>query len=163
MGVTGSGKTTIGIKLAAALNGRFVDGDDLHTDAAREKMRAGIALIDDDRWPWLGRVGKTLGEAAPGKPVVIACSALKRIYRDRLRAAVGPSLLFVYLDARIEDMKARVAARKNHYMPASLVDSQFATLEVPTQETGVIAIPADGDVDTEVHALSRRLTGAGVP
>ena len=159
MGVTGSGKTTIGVRLAAALNGRFVDGDDLHSDAAREKMRAGHALTDDDRWPWLDRVGKTLAEALAGKPVVVACSALKRVYRDRLRGAVGPSLIFVYLDAQKEAMRARVAARKNHYMPASLVDSQFAALENPIGEPGVVAIPADGDVETEVSALSSQLRG----
>ena len=163
MGVTGSGKTTIGQALAAVLAGRFIDGDDLHTDASRAKMRAGVALTDDDRWPWLDRVGKTLAEASPGKPVIVACSALRRAYRDRLRAAVGPSLIFVYLEAQKETMRARVAARKNHYMPASLVDSQFATLEDPTDEPGVIAIPADGDVETEVSALSRRLTEAGAP
>jgi gluconokinase len=160
MGVTGSGKTTVGVRLAAVLGGRFIDGDDLHTDAARAKMRAGVALTDDDRWPWLDRVGKTLAEASSGRPVIVACSALKRVYRDRLRGAVGPALIFVYLEAQIEAMKARVAARKNHYMPASLVDSQFATLEVPTGEPGVIAMPADGDVETEVAALSRRLAGA---
>lgn len=162
MGVTGSGKTTIGVKLAAALGGRFIDGDDLHSDAAREKMRAGHALTDDDRWPWLDRVGRTLAEASAGKPVVVACSALKRVYRDRLRAAVGSSLNFVYLDAQQEAMKARVAARKNHYMPASLVDSQFATLEDPKGEPSVIAIPADGDIEAEVGALSRRLMGVDV-
>jgi len=159
MGVTGSGKTTIGVKLAAALGGRFIDGDDLHSDAARAKMHAGVALTDDDRWPWLDRVGKALAEASPGKPVIIACSALKRVYRDRLRKAVGPSLIFVYLEAQKETMRARVAARKNHYMPASLVDSQFATLETPAGEANVIAIPAEGDVETEVGALSQRLAG----
>ena len=112
----------------------------------------------------MARSGRqNFGRGFAGKTVVVACSALKRVYRDRLRGAVGPSLIFVYLEAQIEAMKARVAARKNHYMPASLVDSQFATLEDPTGEAGVIAMPADGDVETEVAVLSRRLAGAESP
>ena len=157
MGVSGSGKTTIGARLAAALGGRFVDGDDLHADAAREKMRAGGALDDEDRWPWLDRIGAVLHEAqSDGAPIVVACSALRRRYRDRIRAAVGPALAFVYLDAKPEDMRVRVGARKGHYMPASLVDSQFAALEAPVGEPDVITIPADGRVADQVRGLATR-------
>jgi len=160
MGVSGSGKTTIGRLLAAALGGRFVDGDDLHADAAREKMRAGGALEDEDRWPWLDRVGAVLREAqSHGAPIVVACSALRRRYRDRIRTAVGPALAFVYLEARPDDMRARVGARKGHYMPASLVDSQFATLEAPVDEADVTTIPANGIVADEVGRLAARFRG----
>ena len=127
MGVSGSGKTTVGRILAQALDADFVDGDDLHSEEARAKMSQGIALVDEDRWPWLDRVGARLAEGT----VVIACSALKRVYRDRLRAGAGPALRFVYLNATPEAMRARVGSRKGHYMPASLVDSQFAALEPP--------------------------------
>lgn len=156
MGVSGAGKTTVGRKLAKALGARFVDGDDLHTDAARAKMGAGGALTDEDRWPWLDRVGRELSE---GERTIIACSALRRAYRDRLRAAAGPSLRFVYLDATIEAMRERVARRKNHYMPASLVDSQFAALEPPKDESDVIASRADAPLSKVIPELAARLGG----
>jgi len=156
MGVSGSGKTTIGRRLAQVLGGRFVDGDDLHSDAARAKMREGRALDDDDRWPWLDRIGATLSEAKrEGRPVVAACSALKKRYRDRIRAAVGTTLRFVYLAAEPEAMRERVGGRPGHYMPASLVDSQFAALEAPVGEADVVTIPADGAIKSEVAALAR--------
>ena len=88
MGVSGAGKTTVGKKLAKFLGARFIDGDDLHSDAARAKMAAGGALTDEDRWPWLDRVG---AELASGAATIVACSALRRVYRDRLRAAAGAS------------------------------------------------------------------------
>ena len=96
MGVSGSGKTTVGVRLAEALAAEFIDGDDLHTDAARAKMKSGHPLTDEDRWPWLDRIG---AELAQGERTVVACSALRRAYRDRLRAAAGPKLRFVYLEA----------------------------------------------------------------
>jgi gluconokinase len=154
MGVSGAGKTTVGKRLAEALGARFIDGDDLHSDAARAKMAAGHALTDDDRWPWLDRIGAAL---AQGSRTVVACSALRRAYRDRLRAAAGPSLRFVYLDADRETMRARVAGRIGHYMPASLVDSQFAALEPPEREADVISTPADADLETEIPRLLERI------
>ena len=150
MGVSGCGKTTVGRALARKLDARFIDGDDLHSDEARAKMKAGPPLNDDDRWPWLDRVGVALAEDAD---TIIACSALRRIYRDRLRAAAGPGLRFVYLEASREMMTKRVAQRKHHYMPASLVDSQFATLEPPAGEADVITTPADGGIETKVKGL----------
>jgi gluconokinase len=154
MGVSGSGKTTLGVRLAQALGAEFVDGDDLHTDAARAKMKAGRALTDEDRWPWLDRIGAKLAE---GERTVVACSALRRAYRDRLRAAAGPKLRFVYLEATPEEMRARVASRVGHYMPASLVDSQFAALEPPDGEADVIATSADADLDGEIPRLVVRI------
>ena len=155
MGVSGSGKTTVGLRLAAALGAEFIDGDDLHSDAARAKMGAGHALTDEDRWPWLDRIGATL--ANRDKRRIVACSALKRAYRDRLRAAAGLNLRFVYLAASPQAMKARVAARRGHYMPASLVDSQFATLEPPKDEPDVIEVAAENTVDAVVAELTARL------
>jgi carbohydrate kinase (thermoresistant glucokinase family) len=155
MGVSGSGKTTVGPRLAAALGAEFIDGDDLHTDAARAKMGAGHALTDADRWPWLDRIGAALAE--PGRRRIVACSALKRAYRDRLRATAGPNLRFVYLAATPQAMRARVAARRGHYMPASLVDSQFATLEAPKDEPDVIEVSAQDPPDALAAALIARL------
>ena len=154
MGVSGAGKTTVGRALAQALGAGFIDGDDLHSDAARAKMAAGHALTDEDRWPWLDRVGAAL--AGNGRRIV-ACSALKRAYRDRIRAGAGPALRFVYLVAEPVAMRARVASRPGHYMPASLVDSQFATLEPPHDEPDVIAWPADADLGNGLAPLVEAL------
>jgi gluconokinase len=159
MGVAGSGKTTVGRLLADALGGAFIDGDDLHTPQARAKMGAGVALTDDDRWPWLDRIGAELAEGlARGSARIVACSALKRAYRDRLRAAAGPALRFVYLAAEPQAMRSRVGSRHGHYMPSSLVDSQFAALEAPENEGDVIAISAETDLATEIPALAARLS-----
>ncbi len=158
MGVAGAGKTTVGRLLAAEVGAGFVDGDDLHAEAARAKMRAGVPLSDDDRWSWLDRIGETLVSGlAARRATIVACSALRKAYRDRLRAAVGPELRFVYLAATPEAMRARVARRPEHYMPASLVDSQFATLEPPRGEGDVIEIDAGSDLATSVPHLAARL------
>jgi gluconokinase len=160
MGVSGSGKTTVGRALAEALGGRFIDGDDFHSDAARAKMAAGHALTDDDRWPWLNRVGAALAEGrATGRSTVVACSALKRAYRDRIRAAVGAPLRFVYLAAEPQAMSRRVGARRGHFMPASLVDSQFAALEAPDGEPDVIALSAEATLADAIPLLAVRLRG----
>ena len=158
MGVAGAGKTTVGRLLAADLGGRFVDGDDLHTDSARAKMGSGVALTDDDRWPWLDRIGAALADGlAAGRSTIVACSALRRAYRGRLRAAVGPALQFVYLVATPEAMRKRVGERAGHYMPASLVDSQFAMLEPPTDEPDVIELPADSELNPAIPRLATQL------
>jgi gluconokinase len=160
MGVSGAGKTTAGVALAAALGARFVDGDDLHTEAARAKMGAGLALTDADRWPWLDRVGATLAEGlAAGRSTVVACSALKRAYRDRIRAAVDAPMRFVYLAAEPDAMRRRVGARHGHYMPASLVDSQFAALEPPRDEPDVVELSAEADLAAAIPPLAARLQG----
>ena len=133
MGVSGSGKSTIGARLAAALHVCFIDGDLLHSDSNRRKMAAGIALNDADREPWLDAVARAL---APGG-VVVACSALRRRYRDRLRAA-APRLRVVYLCGAKELLTQRVAGRHHDFMPASLLESQLATLEPPTADEHAI-------------------------
>jgi gluconokinase len=158
MGVSGSGKTVVGRRLAAALSADFVDGDDLHTDSARAKMSSGQPLTDEDRWPWLDRIAAALHDGrGRGVATVAACSALRRVYRERLRARVGGGLRFVYLSANRELMRARVAGRRDHFMPASLVDSQFATLEPPDGEPDVVVTPADADLDAAIPKLAAEL------
>jgi gluconokinase len=158
MGVSGAGKTTVGKRLAERLGVEFIDGDDLHSAAARAKMAAGRALDDADRWPWLDRIAATLADPAAPRGRVVACSALRRAYRDRLRAGVGTGLRFVYLEADPDLMRTRVAGRRGHYMPASLVDSQFATLEAPVGEPDVVTIGADADLDVAIPQLAAELT-----
>jgi carbohydrate kinase (thermoresistant glucokinase family) len=129
MGVSGCGKSSIGALLAQALGARFIDGDDLHPAENIAKMSQGIPLDDTDRAPWLARVGETL--AAPD--TIIACSALKRSYRDIIRANAGHEVTFLYLHGTRDVLIERMQARPGHFMPASLLDSQLATLQPPTQ------------------------------
>jgi gluconokinase len=151
MGVSGSGKTTVGEALATALDIPFFDGDEFHSPEARAKMTAGIPLTDEDRWPWLDRIGRRLSDVMGyPKGAIIACSALRRAYRDRLRATVGPALRFAFLEGDKALMRDRVANRKGHFMPASLIDSQFATLESPIGEGDVMTLDAGTDVATMV-------------
>ena len=161
MGVSGSGKTTVGLRLAEMIGADFIDGDDLHSPEARAKMASGTPLTDEDRWPWLDRIGVALADrGAHPKGLIVACSALRRIYRDRLRARVGPVLRFLFLDGGKELMRSRVGGRKGHYMPASLVDSQFAALESPIDESDVVALGADANLDKELPRTLLRLQGA---
>src|SRR5262249_23730171 len=136
MGVSGSGKSSVGAKLAQRLGVAFVDGDDLHPAANVAKMSRGEALTDEDRWPWLERVGATLADGAGyGEGVAVACSALRCRYRDRIRAvAARADLRFLFLDITFEIAKARLEHRPGHFMPASLVRSQFETLERPAPD-----------------------------
>jgi len=140
MGVSGSGKSTVGALLAQRLGVPFVDGDVLHPPANVAKMAAGIPLDDDDRAPWLDAVGARLAEG----DVVVACSALRRAYRERLRSA-APATRFVLLHGTRELLASRVATRLDHFMPATLLDSQLATLELPDATEGVcvydVALP----------------------
>lgn len=157
MGVSGSGKSTVGARLSEALDVPFVDGDDLHPDSNREKMRAGQALVDDDRWPWLARIGELVDAGiVEGHATIVACSALRRVYRDRLRRQ-SPDLLFVHLDGARELLASRLAAREHEYMPASLLTSQLATLEplAPGERGMVVDITRGPDdiVATIVRAL----------
>ena len=154
MGVSGSGKTTVAELLAKQLGWPFMEGDRLHPPANVEKMRQGIPLTDADRWPWLDRIGEELKSwAAAGKSGVLTCSALKRAYRDRIRSA-RPDVRFIYIKGSEALIAARVAARHHEYMPASLLRSQFDTLEEPTpDEPGVITVDAGGSVDKEVATV----------
>lgn len=136
MGVSGSGKSAVGDALARHLGGRVIDGDDLHTPEAVAKMRAGTPLGDADRWPWLDRVGAALRQR--DGTAVVACSALKRSYRDRLRSAC-PGVRFVFLDGDAGVIAPRMLAREGHYMPASLLHSQLKTLERPAADEPDVA------------------------
>ena len=140
MGVAGCGKSTVGSALSQALGLPLVEGDDFHSPASRHKMNSGVALTDADRDGWLATLAAELQRRPAG--AVLTCSALKRSYRDRLRAA-APGLRFVFLDIARADALRRVAARADgHFFSASLVDSQFATLESPLGEAGVLRLDA---------------------
>ncbi|MGH2342998.1 gluconokinase [Segnochrobactraceae bacterium EtOH-i3] len=155
MGVAGCGKSRIGAAVAARLGARFIEGDAFHPAANITKMQAGIPLDDAHRAGWLDRLGIELAAAtAGGGRAVLACSALKRAYRDRLRAAV-PGLAIVFLDLPEEVAAARVAARPGHFMPASLVASQVATLERPDGEPRMLRLDATGTADDLVAAAAR--------
>ena len=162
MGVAGSGKTTVGKRLAARLEAEYVEADDVHPSANVEKMSAGIPLTDDDRWPWLERLRSELAER---QRVVVTCSALKRSYRDVLRRADG--VRFVFLDVDREVLEARLADRTDHFMASSMLDSQVDTLEPPgADETDVSAIAIGQATPDEVFGLTLAAVGeftTGVP
>jgi len=140
MGVSGCGKSSLGAALARELGLPLIEGDDFHASESVRKMRAGIALTDEDRAGWLARLGQEL--AGHERGAVLTCSALKRDYRDRLRAA-RPELRFVFLALTREEAERRVAERAAvHMFPASLVANQFATLESPVGEPGVLEVDA---------------------
>ncbi len=147
MGVTSCGKTTLGEALAAALQVKFVEGDRLHPPSNIAKMSAGIPLTDEDRWPWLAQVG----EALQGHQGVIAsCSSLKRSYRDVMRAKAARPVVFIHLHGSRDMLASRIAARKNHFMPPSLLDSQLATLEPPGRDENVVMIDIAWPLETQL-------------
>lgn len=157
MGVSGSGKSTVGARLAGVLGWDFRDGDAFHPPANVEKMRSGAPLTDADRWPWLDAIASHVaGLERTGGHVVIACSALKRVYRDRLRAA-GSRLRFVYLAGDFSLIDTRMAARLDHFMPPSLLRSQFATLEPPEADEHAMTVSIAADPDAIVQAIRDRL------
>jgi len=149
MGVSGSGKSTVGAALAQRLRVPFADADDFHPPENVAKMAAGVPLDDADRLPWLHTIGAWLGAHAGGGGV-ISCSALKRSYRDVLRVA-APDQFFVHLDGSPEVVARRVQGRPGHFMPASLVDSQFATLEPLGPDENGVALDLDRTVDQIVE------------
>lgn len=156
MGVAGTGKSTVGPLVAEALGVPYAEGDDFHPAANVAKMSAGIPLDDADRAPWLDAIGDwARGRAALGEGGVIGCSALKRAYRDRLRAAV-PGIVFLHLTGDRLLIAARMAARKGHFMTPRLLDSQFAALEpLEADETGAAV-----DVAQEATVIAQRAVAA---
>jgi gluconokinase len=139
MGVAGCGKSSVGAALAPVLNAHYIDGDDLHPPANIAKMRRGEPLTDADRWPWLARVG-----AALAKPMaIVGCSALKRAYRDHIATKAGGPVCFIHLSGSRALIGSRMAARAGHFMPATLLDSQFATLEPPTPDEFAFSVDID--------------------
>jgi gluconokinase len=160
MGVSSSGKTTVGREIARRLHAPFLDADDYHSEANIKKMSAGIPLTDEDRWSWLESMGKALHAAAEIKGVAVgACSALKRSYRDFMTKAAGEPILFVYLDGSYELIDARIKARKHHFMPESLLKSQFATLEKPAADENAITVPIADTSEKIADAVMAKLTG----
>lgn len=151
MGVSGTGKSTIGAALAEALDIPFVEGDALHPESNVAKMASGIPLTDADRMPWLDAVAAELHT-----PVVVACSALKRTYRDRLRA-VAPDLVLVFLHGEATLLAGRIEGREGHFMPSSLLRSQLETLEEPAADEDTVpadvALRPDEIVELVVHRL----------
>jgi len=155
MGVAGSGKSVLAQRLAAQLGCTMLEGDQFHLPASQDKMRAGIPLDDADREPWLARLGDLMGSGS--EDVVLACSALKRKYRDLLRSQV-PGLRFVYIEIDVHTAAKRVEARSGHLFPKSLVTSQFAVLESPVGEEGVFEVSALLTSEAQVEAVCRWLS-----
>ncbi|MFC7218889.1 gluconokinase [Streptomyces polyrhachis] len=155
MGVSGTGKSTVGAALAARLDVPYAEADAFHSPANIAKMAAGHPLDDADRAPWLDAIGAWARERA-GAGGVVSCSALKRAYRDRLRAAAGPGVFFVHLTGTPELIAERLAGRRGHFMPSTLLDSQLATLEpLQPDEPGVaVSIDADPAAVTEQAAAA---------
>jgi carbohydrate kinase (thermoresistant glucokinase family) len=158
MGVSGSGKTTVGLALAARLGAEFLDADDLHSPENRVKMASGHPLNDEDRLPWLHAVGRSMRDAASrGQRTIVACSALKRRYRDLLRTYV-PDAPFVYLHGTPSLLESRLAGRTDHFMPRSLLASQLADLEPLTDDESGVTVDVAADVarivDEIVDALA---------
>lgn len=151
MGVASCGKTTVGEALAARLRAHFIEGDRLHPKANIEKMSAGIPLTDEDRWPWLGLVGASL--QGPGG-CVASCSALKRAYREHIAKSAGRPVYFVFLDGSREHLERRIAARKDHFMPPSLLASQLAALQRPAPDERAKAFDVSRPVDEIVAQAS---------
>ena len=160
MGVTGSGKTTVGALLAGRLSAVFLDGDDYHPEANVAKMAGGTPLTDEDRWPWLDRLGEVIEEAVAAKGrVVLACSALRRVYRDRLTAACSRAPLFIHLSGGRDLIHGRMAARREHYMRVALLDSQIATLEPIEDGENAIVTTIDAPAEQVVARILRQLDG----
>ena len=154
MGVSGCGKSTVGAALSDALGIPYREGDDLHPPANIAKMRAGETLTDADRWPWLDLVAQDLAAQAP---VILGCSALRRAYRDRIRDGAGGPVCFVHLAGSPALIATRMAARSGHFMPASLLDSQFASLEPPEPDEEAITVDIDQPLDRLVEDILRQM------
>lgn len=155
MGVSGTGKSTVAGMLAGRLGWDLEEGDDLHPAANVAKMASGQPLTDEDRWPWLDKIGAWVHlHTTSGMPGIITCSALRRVYRDRLR---GPGVAFVHLDGSKQVIGERLSKRLDHYMPASLLDSQLATLEPLDPDEYGIVVPLGQKPKDEVLEIMNRL------
>jgi len=161
MGVAGSGKSTIAAGIAQLLSLDWIDGDELHSPGSVAKMKAGIALEDDDRWPWLDRIAARLADADRYPAgLVVACSALKRSYRDRIRLG-APGVRFVLLHGPAALIASRLAARTGHFMPSTLLASQLQTLELPGSDEGdVLHADIEQPATTVVRVVAQALRGA---
>lgn len=155
MGVAGCGKSTVGRGVGEIVGALYRDGDDLHPSANIAKMTAGMPLTDEDRWPWLDLVGLALRDAS--MPALVGCSALKRKYRDRIREAAGKPVVFLHLAGSREVIEGRMSARDGHFMPVSLLDSQFAALEPLEPDEPGFSVDIAGTFDDVVAEAARRL------
>ncbi|MEO1702011.1 MAG: gluconokinase [Pseudomonadota bacterium] len=158
MGVAGSGKSTVGEALEASLGWVYVDGDHLHPRENIIKMERGIALTDEDRAPWLELVGRELAQTEA--TIAIGCSALKKTYRDMIRRGASADVCFIYLQGSRQLIEERMRARKGHFMPLTLLDSQFAVLEPPHEELA-ITIDISGDLEAIVEQITSGLARLG--
>jgi gluconokinase len=156
MGVAGAGKTLIGTRLAHALGVPFVEGDEYHPADNVARMAAGVPLTDADRAGWLDAIAARIADAkAAGQGLVVSCSALKRSYRDRLRAA-DPQLGFIHLHGERTLLADRLAGRRGHFMPPSMLDSQLATLEIPSADEGIASFDVAATPEAIVAAILSR-------
>ena len=158
MGVCGSGKTTLAIRLAEYLGcGPVIEADSYHSVEMKEKMRSGNPLTDEDRWPWLDRLNLALAEA-PRPWCIATCSALRRSYRDRLRRTIEDDLCFIFLDAPREVLLERLNNRQHDYMPSSLLDSQLATLERPEAGERIVTVSVAGSENAAFDAIVKTIS-----
>ena len=146
MGVSGAGKSTVGARLAKALHSIYLEGDSFHPPQNVTKMHAGTPLTDDDRWPWLDAIAAAIRDAGDGG-IVVACSALRRVYRQRIAKGAGRPVTFVFLDGSLATLRSRIGHRRGHFMPASLLDSQLATLEPPSPDEDAIRVAIEPPLD----------------
>ena len=156
MGVTSCGKSSIGSGLARLYDATFLDADDYHPESNIQKMSRGEALDDNDRWPWLAQFATVL--AAETGPAIGACSALKQRYRETLVASAGEPILFIHLHGDKQLLQQRIAARKNHFMPPSLLDSQLATLEIPDKDEFAISVDISGSQQSVIELIQSKLS-----
>jgi gluconokinase len=160
MGVSGCGKSSVGEAVAVHLGLAFLEGDALHPESNVEKMSRGIPLTDEDRFPWLDRIGVEMAAAlAEGRGLVVSCSSLKKVYRERLRGFAHGRLTFIFLKGSEELLTARMAARTGHFMPVSLLKSQLATLEDPQGEPLVITVNISGTSAEVIENTLKALPG----
>jgi len=158
MGVSGSGKSTLAAALAGAIGCPFLEGDDFHSPQAIQRMHAGVPLTDDDRWPWLDRLGRAMAAAIADHGVAVAsCSALRKIYRDRLRETIAVPVCFVLLDASRDELLRRLTNRAGHFMPPSLLTSQLDTLERPQADEFAITLDASRPTAESCEQIIARL------
>lgn len=159
MGVSGCGKTTVGRRIASALDWAFLEGDSLHSRSNIARMHAGEPLNDADRWPWLDAIARWMDTRhAAGQSAVITCSALKRSYRELL-ARGHPGACFAWLKVERAELERRLRRRREHFMPATLLDSQLDILEPPAPDERAFTIDADGTVEATVRAALAALEG----
>ncbi|MBT3361144.1 MAG: gluconokinase [Rhodospirillales bacterium] len=162
MGVSGSGKSVVGNILSKAIASGYAEGDEFHSEANVEKMRGGTPLNDEDRWPWLDSMAEAIdGWRAEGKTMILACSALKRVYRDILMGS-RDDVLAVHLKGSKELISSRLSVRKHEYMPSTLLQSQFDTLEEPDDSENVITVSIDATPETIVKNIVDRLKARGL-